>query len=148
MLIIKKSTPSAGKKLAILAPVPESFLRTAVRQIFPTYKKVSFGANKVNEMLTIRQQFLTAKEYQGTVYAYFYVGGIAQYKSVLLDEFLFYSEITPHPQPWGSWNINFKSYYTVKDMEKCNIPLSNFKSFLTGKVIENVRRPLRVIDPQ
>jgi len=137
-----------GKKFAILAPVRESFLRTAVLRIFPTYKKVSFGANKTNEMKTIREQFLTAKKYQDDVYVYIYVGGIAQYKSTLLDEFLFYSEITPHPQPWGAWNINFKSYYTVKDIEECNIPLSKFKSFLTSKVIENVRRPLRVVDPQ
>ena len=148
MSIIKKSASTSGKKFAILAPVPESFLKTAVRQIFPTYKKVSFGANKVNEINTIRQQFLTAKKYQGDVCVYIYVGGIAQYKATLLDEFLFYSEITPHPQPRGSWNINFKSYYTVKDIEECNIPLSKFKSILTSKVIENVRRPLRVIDPQ
>lgn len=148
MPIIKKSTSITGKKLVILAPVPESFLRTAVWQIFPTCKKVSFGANKANEMGTIRQQFLTATEYQGDVYVYIYAGGIAQYKAALLDEFLFYSETTPHPQPWGSWNINFKSYYTVKNIEECNIPLSKFRSYLTGKVIVNVRRPLRVIDPQ
>ena len=147
MLIIKKSTSIAGKKLAILAPVPESFLNTAVRQIFPKYKKVSFGADKVNEMGTIRQQFLTAKEYQGDVYVYIYAVGIAQYKATLLDEFLFYSQITPHPQPWGEWNKNFKSYYTVKDIKKCNIPLSKFRLCSTGKVVENVRKPLKVIDP-
>jgi len=142
------SKASTGKKLAILAPVPESYLRTAVRQIFPTYKKVSFGANKVNEMETIRNQFLTARKYQDNVCVYIYVGGMAQYQSTLLDEFLFYNQITAHPQPWGSWNIAFKSYYTVKDIEECNIHLNKFSSFLTGKVIENVRRPLRVVDPQ
>jgi len=142
------SEASTGNKLAILAPVPKSYLRTAIQHIFPTYKKVSFGANKVNEMETIRQKFLTAKKYQDDVYVYIYVGGFARYKAALLDEFLFYNQITPHPQLWGSWNINFKSYYTVEDIEECNIPLSQFSSFLTGKVIENVRRPLRVIDPQ
>jgi len=141
-------TRSNSNNLAILAPVPRSFLNTAIRHIYPTHKKVSFGANKVEELQTIRNDFLNAIDNQGNVCVYIYVDGSAQYKSVLIDEFLFYTQTTSHPDPWGSWNDNFKSYYTVKDIVSCNIPLPKFKSFITGKVIENVRRPLRVIDPE
>ena len=140
-------TSTFSNKLAILAPVPESFLRTAINRIYPTYKKVTFGANKVGEMQTIRSEFLNAIKYQGIVYVYIYEGGYIQYKSILIDQFLFCNQTTTHPDPWGSWNISFKSYYTVKDINACNIPLNKFKSFLTGKVIEKVRRPLRVIEP-
>lgn len=134
-------------KLAILAPVPASFLRTAVCWIYPTYKKVSFGANKAEEMKIIRNEFLSAVKYQGDVYVYIYEGGAIQYKGTLVDEFLFFNKITPHPDPWGSWNIDFKSYYTVININACSIPLSRFKSYLTWKTIENVRRPLRVLEP-
>jgi len=139
---------NSKNNLAILAPVPRSFLNTAIRHIYPTHKKVSFGANKVEELQTIRNDFLNAMDNQGSVRVYIYVNGSAQYKSVLMDDFLFYNQITSHPDPWGSWNDNFKSYYTVKDIVSCNIALPKFKSFITGKVIENVRRPLRVIDPE
>lgn len=138
---------SVNENLAILAPVPRSFLNTAIRHIYPTYNKVSFGANKVEELKAIRNDFLNAIHNQESVRVYIYVDGSVQYKSVLIDEFLFYTNVTSHPDPWGSWNINFKSYYTVKDIVSCSIPLHNFKSFITHKVIENVRRPLRVIDP-
>jgi hypothetical protein len=141
------NTSTLSIKLAILAPVPESFLRTAILQIYPTYRKVTFGANKVGEMQTIKNEFLQATKYQGDVHVYIYEGGYAQYKGILIDEFRFYNQVTAHPDPWGSWNISFKSYYTVKDIVGCNIPLNRFRSFLTGKIIENVRRPLRVIDP-
>ena len=140
-------TSTFSNKLAILAPVPASFLRTAILQIYPTYRKVTFGANKVGEMQTIRNEFLMAIKYQGDVHVYIYEGGYIQYKSILIDQFRFYNQETTHPDPWGSWNISFKSYYTVKDINACNIPLNKFRSFLTGKVIENVRRPLRVIEP-
>lgn len=141
-------TSTFSKKLAILAPVPESFLRTAIYQIYPIYRKVTFGANKEGEMQTIRGEFLKANKYQGDVHVYIYEGGYIQYKGILIDEFRFYNRITAHPDPWGSWNISFKSYYTVKDINRCNIPLNKFRSFLTGKIVENVRRPLRVVDPQ
>ena len=144
--MIIKSTYS--KKLAILAPVPETFLRTAIYQIYPIYRKVSFGANKTGEMQIIRSEFLKAKKFQEAVNVYIYEGGTIQYQGILIDEFLFYDKITQNPDRWGSWNISFKSYYTVKDINGCNIPLNNFRSFLTGKIVENVRRPLRVVDPQ
>ena len=141
------NTTISDKKLAILAPVPASFLRTAIYQIYPKYKKVSFGANKTGEMQIIRSEFLKAKKYQENVNIYIYEGGTIQYQGILIDEFLFYDKITQHPDRWGSWNINFSSYYTVTNINSCSIPLNKFKSFLTGKIIENVRRPLRVIDP-
>ncbi len=138
----------SNRKFAILAPVPESYMGTALSQIYPTHKKVSFGSNVVGEINTARNQFLTAKRYQGNVPVYFYVGGHIKLKATLLDEFLFYDEITPHPEPWGLWNIAFKSYYTVTDIEECDVPLSKFRSLKTGKVVEGVRKPLRVIDPE
>ena len=115
--------------------------------VYPVYKKVSFGANKVGELQTIRRDFLSALSFQNDVYVYIYEGGAVSYKATLIDEFLFYDKITSHPEPWGSWNINFCSYYTVIKITNCGLPLNKFKSFLTGKTIENVRRPLRVIEP-
>lgn len=138
----------SNNSLAVLAPVKRPFLYTAIKNIYPIYKKVSFGTDKVEELQAIRNDFLNAMNDQGTVYVYIYFDGSAQYKTVLIDEFLFYTQITSHPDPWGSWNKNFKSYYTVKDIVSCNIPLHKFKSSRTGKVIENARRPLRVVDPQ
>lgn len=138
----------SNQKLAILAPVPASFLRTAIHRIYPTYKKVSFGANKTGEMQIIRDEFLKAIQYQANVNVYIYEGGVIRYQGMLIDEFLLFDKITRHPNPWGSWNINFKSYYTITNIISCIIPLNKFKSFLTKKIIENVRRPLRVIDPQ
>lgn len=149
MPIIKKSAPIAGKKLAILAPVKKSYFDHAISQIFPIYKKVSFGTDKVNELKKTRELFLMAMEHQGNVYVYFYVGGAVQYKATLLDGFLFFNEITPHSERWGKWNKEFKSYYTVEDINPCSIPLSKFTLLSTNNVLKGVpERPLRVIDPQ
>jgi hypothetical protein len=139
---------SSKKKLAILAPVPESFLRTANDRIYPYHKKVSFGSDKIEYMRNIQTEFLISLKDQKDVYVYIYVNGRAKYKAVLIDEFLFYAKKTRHPDPWGWWNEDCKSYYTVKNIDDCTIPLNSFKSRKTSKVILKVERPLMVIDPQ
>lgn len=137
-----------GKKFALLAPVPKHYLTTAVNEIFPIYEKVSFGTDVTVEMQRVRDLFLLARKHYGSVNVYIYVDGMAQYKAILLDEFLFYDEKKRHPNDWGSWNIEFKNYYTVANIQKCEIPLGKFRLLKTGKLVEGVRKPLRVIDPE
>jgi len=115
-------------RYAILAPVDPDYLIKAVDSVYPRYKKVSFGADNIGEMRIIRDEFLEATKSQGNVNVYIYRSGIIRCKAVLIDEFLFYNMITPHPDPWGSWNKKFFSYYTVNNLEGCFLPLNKFKS--------------------
>lgn len=94
-------TLHSRNELAILAPVPRTFLNTAISYIYPTHKKVSFGANKIEEMQTIRNDYLKAKNYQENVFVYIYVNGRAQYRSVLVDEFLFYPSSSSSSRSMG-----------------------------------------------
>jgi len=140
---------SNSKKLAILAPVEMSYLKTAIYRVYPYHNKVAFGADKVNEMKIIRDDFLKAKKIQKDVNVYICASDSIKYKAILVDEFILDNQVKKrHPDPWGWWNKDFKSYYTVKNVKACNLPLNSFKSFQTDKIIEHVERPLKVIDPQ
>ena len=86
-------------KLGLLAPVKESFLERAVRDVYPQYGKVSFGSNMTKkEMLGIRGQYLDYVLEQSAVYVYLFYKEYVRYRGVLIDEFLFYDEPTRHPQ--------------------------------------------------
>jgi hypothetical protein len=135
-------------KLALLAPVKESYLEQAIRDIYPQYEKVSFGSNmKRNEMNGIKAQYLTFVREQKVVYVYLFYKEYVRYRGVLIDEFRFYDEPTRHPDPWGSWNLIFQNYYTVKNIVPCEVPVTDFTNLGTkNKVSVSPHKPVRVID--
>jgi hypothetical protein len=58
-----------------------------------------------------------------------------------------YGAPKPHPHPWGSWNLSFKNYYTVRDIKEFLVPITDFTVFHTKNKIEfSPHRPLRIID--
>jgi|GEM_PF-2747282 len=127
----------------ILAPVPESYLETAVRDIFPLYGKVSFGSDmSKTEMKNIRDNFYKFK----SVNVYLFYKNYTRYKATLIDEFYIYVDAKPHPKPWGSWNDIFKNYYTVTDIKECEIPVTDFKHLNTENQITACHRPCWIYD--
>lgn len=136
-------------KLGLLAPVKESFLERAIRDVYPLYGKVSFDSNITkNEMLGIRGKYLNYVREQKAVYVYLFYKEYVRYRGELLDEFLFYDEPTRHPHPWGSWNIVFQNYYTVKEIVPCeDLSVTEFTNLATGnRVTVSPHKPVRVID--
>ncbi len=150
MSIIKKGSLSvvSGKRFALLAPVKESYLNHAAHVICPDYKKVSFGTDKDRELLNIRKLYLTQKSIGIDTYVYLYANGMIKYKGKLIDEFLFFEEKKKHPHPCGAWNVEFKSYYTVTEIEGCGTPLESFRLYKSESPVANIRRPLCVVDPE
>ena len=136
-------------KLGLLAPVKESFLETAVRDVYPQYGKVSFGSNMTKkEMLGIRGQYLDYFRDQKAVYVYLFYKEYVRYRGELIDEFLFYDGPTKHTHPWGSWNLIFQNYYTVKEIVPCkDLPVTDFTNLGTKKRVSvSPHKPVRVID--
>ncbi len=130
-------------KAGILAPVPESYLERAVRDVFPLYGKVSFGSDmSKTEMKNMRDNFYKFK----SVNVYLFYKNYTRYKAILIDEFYIYVDVKPHPKAWGSWNDNFKNYYTVTDIEECEIPITNFKHLSTKNQITACHRPCWIYD--
>lgn len=135
-------------KIGLLAPVKESFLERAVRDIYPQYGKVSFGSDmKKKEMSGIRDQYLAFVREQKVVYVYLFYQGWVRYRAALMDEFLFYDAPTEHPHPWGSWNLIFQNFYTVKDIVSYGVPVTDFTNLGTrNKIIASPHKPVRVVD--
>ncbi len=141
-----KSIPVVNQKsikAGLLAPVIESYLERAVRDIYPLYNKVSFGSDKKTEMIGVQKYV----ERNRNVCVYLFYQGYTRYKAILINEFYFYADHKPHPKPWGSWNKDFKSYYTVTDIKECVVPITDFTFFNNKRKVEYPpHRPLWIID--
>jgi hypothetical protein len=130
-------------KAGLLAPVKNSYLERAVRDIYPVHGKVSFGSDKKTEMIGIQKYV----ERNRNVSVYLFYQGYTRYKAILINEFYFYADPKPHPKPWGSWNLPFKSYYTVTDIKEFVVPITDFMFFNNKKKVEYPPyRPLWIID--
>ena len=120
-------------KIALLAPVKESYLETAVRDIYPKYKKVSFGSNmKKGEMVNIQKYVKLHRN----INVYLFYQNFVRYKAILTDEFYIFSSTRIHPKPWGSWNDDFSSYYTVTNIKPFKRPVTDFTYSSTKNKIE------------
>jgi hypothetical protein len=137
-------TQNVSNKIALLAPVTESYLETAVRDIYPKYKKVSFGSNmKKGEMVNIQKYV----ELHRNINVYLFYQNSVRYKAILTDEFYIFSSTRIHPKPWGSWNDDFSSYYTVTNIKPFEIPVTNFTYSSTKNKIEfSPHKPSWVFD--
>ena len=137
-------TQNISNKISLIAPVKESYLEKAVRDIYPEYKKVSFGSDmKKGEMVNIQKYV----ELHRNINVYFFYKNYVRYKAILIDEFYIFSSIRIHPKPWGSWNDCFSNYYTVINIKPFEIPITNFTYSSTKNKIEfSPRKPRWVFD--
>jgi hypothetical protein len=141
---IKQPRNVSKIRAGILAPVKESYLERAVRDIYPLYGKVSFGSDmSKTEMMGIKRYIERFRD----VNVYLFYRNYTRYKAKLTNEFFIYVAPKTHPKPWGSWNLDFKNYYTVTDIKEFVIPITDFMFFNTkNKVVVSPHRPLWIID--
>lgn len=140
---VKKPKNVSKIKRALLAPVPDFFLEKAVRDIYPVHGKVSFGSDmSKTEMLGIQKY----AEHHHEINVYLFYKNYVRYRSILINEFYIYANYTSHPKPWGSWNEIFKSYYTVIDIIKFEMPVADFTHASTENKIVFCPRPSWIID--
>jgi hypothetical protein len=148
-IITRPSTPKKSNKpklkIGLLAPVPNQYLERAVRDIYPVHGKVSFGSDKENEMRGIQQYVESTRNVNVNVYLFYQY--YTRYKAILINEFYFDADPETHSKPWVSWNLPFKSYYTVIDIVKYEVPVTDFTYFNTKKQVEYPpHRPLWIFD--